>query len=70
MNCCDAYGNCNQGRDCPARNADEALVARIRASYPAPVVEENESVKDALFLIGGAACIAALCICFLIFGGK
>ena len=19
MNCCDAYGECNQGRDCPAR---------------------------------------------------
>jgi len=19
MNCCDDYGNCNQGRDCPAR---------------------------------------------------
>jgi hypothetical protein len=19
MNCCDSYGNCNQGRDCPAR---------------------------------------------------
>lgn len=19
MNCCDAFGNCNQGRDCPAR---------------------------------------------------
>ena len=25
MNCCDDYGNCNQGRDCPAR------VARSRA---------------------------------------
>ena len=21
MNCCDEYGNCNQGRDCPARVA-------------------------------------------------
>lgn len=20
MNCCDDYGNCNQGRDCPIRN--------------------------------------------------
>lgn len=19
MNCCDAFGNCNQGRDCPVR---------------------------------------------------
>jgi len=23
MNCCDEYGNCNQGRDCPCRNAME-----------------------------------------------
>lgn len=21
MNCCDDYGNCNQGRDCPVRKA-------------------------------------------------
>ena len=21
MNCCDEYGNCNQGRDCPVRKA-------------------------------------------------
>jgi hypothetical protein len=21
MNCCDEYGNCNQGRDCPVRVA-------------------------------------------------
>jgi hypothetical protein len=23
VNCCDDYGNCNQGRDCPARKRDE-----------------------------------------------
>lgn len=23
MNCCDDYGNCNQGRDCPARRCDD-----------------------------------------------
>ena len=28
MNCCDEYGNCNQGRDCPVR------VARIKQRYP------------------------------------
>jgi len=22
MNCCDEYGNCRQGRDCPVRIAD------------------------------------------------
>lgn len=24
MNCCDAYGNCRQGRDCPVRRRDPA----------------------------------------------
>ena len=28
MNCCDEYGNCNQGRDCPVR--------RVKAGQPAP----------------------------------
>jgi hypothetical protein len=27
MNCCDANGNCNQGRDCPVRKAKELLDA-------------------------------------------
>lgn len=27
MTCCDEYGNCNQGRDCPIRGAK---VARVR----------------------------------------
>jgi hypothetical protein len=30
MNCCDAYGNCRQGRDCPARGP--AVVAPIKQS--------------------------------------
>jgi hypothetical protein len=33
MNCCDEYGNCNQGRDCPVRKAqvdqDKPLVSWI-----------------------------------------
>ena len=24
MNCCDEFGNCRQGRDCPVRNAAAA----------------------------------------------
>jgi hypothetical protein len=28
MNCCDAYGNCNQGRDCPVRNTVDGLPAQ------------------------------------------
>lgn len=23
MNCCDEYGNCNQGRDCPVRKKQQ-----------------------------------------------
>jgi len=28
MKCCDEYGNCNQGRDCPAR------LAKVKHRYP------------------------------------
>lgn len=31
MNCCDEYGNCNQGRDCPVR---VAKVKQRYAKYP------------------------------------
>lgn len=27
-NCCDDYGNCNQGRDCPIRHSKVARVGR------------------------------------------
>lgn len=29
MNCCDEYGNCRQGRDCPVRTTPE-LSPKIR----------------------------------------
>ena len=32
MNCCDEYGNCNQGRDCPIRTG-RAKVARTKGHY-------------------------------------
>lgn len=28
MNCCDEYGNCNQGRDCPIRAERVARIGR------------------------------------------
>lgn len=34
MNCCDDYGNCNQGRDCPVRVAKARPV--MRAADPLP----------------------------------
>lgn len=44
MNCCDSYGTCTQGRECPARTGTvlphqaehAARVARIKASRPRP----------------------------------
>ena len=33
-NCCDEYGNCNQGRDCPVRVATYRPV--MRAADPLP----------------------------------
>jgi hypothetical protein len=33
-NCCDEYGNCNQGRDCPIRVATYRPV--MRAADPLP----------------------------------
>ena len=70
MNCCSDSGQCTQGQDCPARKADAALVARIKASQPAPVAQESEDIKEVLFVVGGAALITLLCVGFLIFGGK
>lgn len=37
MNCCDEYGNCNQGRNCPVRVAKVAKVnRRAPAAKPLP----------------------------------
>ena len=41
MNCCDKYGNCNQGRDCPVR------VAKVKSrtpKYPRPLRQEISRV--------------------------
>ena len=34
MNCCDAYGNCNQGRDCPVRVAKIGQKMKCAESLP------------------------------------
>jgi hypothetical protein len=35
MNCCDEYGNCHQGRDCPVR---QATPTGSKAKYPVALV--------------------------------
>lgn len=37
MNCCDDYGDCRQGRDCPAR---VAKVKRRVPKHPTPLRQE------------------------------
>ena len=37
MNCCDEYGNCHQGRDCPIRRGAQANPTR-KAKYPVALV--------------------------------
>ena len=33
MNCCDEYGNCRQGRDCPVRIARAAQPMVLKRSF-------------------------------------
>lgn len=47
MNCCDEYGNCRQGRDCPARK----LVYKPRKKFPTRLAVLFFVVYSALLLI-------------------
>ena len=38
MTCCERYGDCNQGRDCPNR------VAKVKTQYPRYVSPEPPSL--------------------------
>lgn len=50
VNCCDEYGNCRQGRDCPARQAAEAAT-EIGADDPAPPPPTSLLVVAALIVV-------------------
>lgn len=43
MNCCDAYGNCNQGRDCPVRVAK--IGQKMKCADPLPASTWRYKVK-------------------------
>ena len=50
VNCCDDYGNCRQGRDCPLRHA-AAAATEIGADDPAPAPRPPTSLLAVATLI-------------------
>lgn len=62
MNCCDEYGDCRQGRDCPAR---VAKVGQRIPKHPKPlrVQHDRNHLKDlarAMLLVVAVMFIGAL----------
>jgi hypothetical protein len=57
MNCCDDYGNCRQGRDCPVR------VERIRR---AKELLDQDQPNIPLLIIGRLALGAAILLAILV----
>lgn len=64
-NCCDEYGNCNQGRECPVRVAK--IGQRMKAADPLPAsmwrVYMRYLAKWMLFGILGLLWLAFLLAC-------
>lgn len=55
MNCCDDYGNCRQGRDCPARRESDWPTVAYRTGS-----KRLDSVLQAISY--GVAVLGALCL--------
>jgi hypothetical protein len=69
MNCCNDYGNCDQGRDCPVRKqrAKEANDAYINKGLePSPYEDVLGTFKVLLVLIGVTAAFTLLA--FILWG--
>jgi len=69
MNCCDEYGNCNQGRDCPVRK--EIMNARKHprtlseafGPYCSPKIDEpveRYDWQDRVILVAGVLTVIGL----------
>lgn len=52
MNCCDEYGDCNQGRDCPARVARVGRRDYAREELPPTTWRRQVRALARFFLLG------------------
>ena len=72
MNCCDANGDCNQGRDCPVRKQriKEVNDAYVNGFNDARLDDPYEDVIGTFksLLIVLAVCIAATLLAYVIWG--
>ena len=72
MNCCNDYGNCDQGRDCPVRKqraqeANDAYIERGRwGKVSDPYDDVAETFKTLIAVIAVTATVTLLS--FLIWG--
>ena len=46
MNCCDDYGDCRQGRDCPARKAYTGPARKAYTGPAKPIPTHIELITD------------------------
>lgn len=60
MNCCDAFGNCNQGRDCPARLQPAECCTEIGCEIGCEGPRDVFNLSDALLCLALVGTIALL----------
>ena len=70
MNCCDEYGNCNQGRNCPIRQERIARVAKIgRKEHGREALRGSPWRRQLRYLAGAMlACLAVMLVSAAVVG--